>query len=99
MVSASHPCGSIAAWTARAFDEKPGGGTKGVAHTGFERVRTIACGGILRDVCWGRYVCVKVNPGRRFKADDRKNAGCCGGGVEHQSSAKSIGPCSADARA
>src|SRR5216684_4128168 len=79
MVSASHPRGSAAAWTTRAFDKKPGGGTKGVAYTGVKRVRTITCGGVLRDVCRGRHVCVKVDPGRRVQADDRKNTGCEGG--------------------
>ncbi len=99
MVSAGHPRGPVAAWTTRAFDKKPGGGPKGVAYTGVKRVRTITRGGLLRNVCWGGHVCVEVDPGRRFKADDRKNAGCGTAGVEHQSSAKSFAPCSADARA
>jgi hypothetical protein len=76
MVSASHPRGSVAAWTTRSFYEKPRGGTQGVAYTGIKRVRTIACGGLLRDICWCWYVCVKVDPGRRIKAGDRKNAEC-----------------------
>ena len=99
MVSASNPCGSIAAWTARAFDEKPRGGTKSVAYTGIQRVRTTACGGLLRDICGGRDVCGKVDPRRRIKAGNRKNTGCVAAGVKQQSSAKGFAPRSVDARA
>ena len=76
MVSASHPRGSVAAWTTRSFYEKPRGGTQGVAYTGIKRVRTITRGGLLRDICWCWHMCGEVDPGRRIKAGDRKNAGC-----------------------
>src|ERR1700677_147760 len=85
--------------TTRAVDEKPRGGTEGIAYTGFERVRTIAGGGLPRDVCWRRHVCGQVDPGRRIKASTRESTGCLAGSIQRPSSPPGFTPRGIDARA
>src|ERR1700733_13403610 len=75
MVSPRHRSRSIEAWTKSSLDEKPGGGTEDIAHTGFECVRTIGCRRLFGDIRGSRNVRGAVHPRRRAGAGIRKNAG------------------------
>ena len=98
MVSWGHRRRSIEAWTKSAVDETLGGGTERVAHTGFERVRTIACGRLPRDICWGWHVRGAVDSSRCANASVRKNTGSFAASFQKQSSSFGFAPRGVDAR-
>ena len=99
MVSPRHSHQSIEAWTKSAVDQKPGGGTERVTDTGFERVRTIARGRVLRDLCRIRHLCGQVDPSRRAKAGIRKGSGRVATDFQERGSPKNFASRGANARA
>ena len=98
MVSRGYCRRSIEAWTKSTVDEKPGGGTEGIAHNGFERIRTIAGRRLPGDICWSRHVRGAIHPSRCVKASVRKNTGGLAASFQKQSSSFGFAPRGADAR-